>query len=81
MTLFNGRIQFEHFPVWWSEVPASERRSPPLFRVLMTALLVLAVLVLSGCNTSAIYQDDLYNPPVYWGSHVVKKGETLYWIA
>ncbi|BFN13898.1 putative lipoprotein precursor [Marinobacter nauticus ATCC 49840] len=52
-----------------------------MFRALMTALLVVAVLVLSGCNTSAIYQDDLYNPPVYWGSHVVKKGETLYRIA
>ncbi|HTN34571.1 MAG TPA: peptidoglycan DD-metalloendopeptidase family protein [Marinobacter sp.] len=37
--------------------------------------------MLSGCNTSAIYQDDLYNPPVYWGSHVVRPGETLYGIA
>ncbi|PSF09812.1 peptidoglycan DD-metalloendopeptidase family protein [Marinobacter halophilus] len=38
-------------------------------------------LTLSGCNTNAIYGDDLYNPPVYWGSHVVKPGETLYGIA
>lgn len=36
---------------------------------------------LSACNTSAIYQDDSYNPPVYWGQHVVKRGETLYSIA
>ncbi|HLV77646.1 MAG TPA: peptidoglycan DD-metalloendopeptidase family protein [Marinobacter sp.] len=39
------------------------------------------MLLLCGCNTSAIYQDDLYNPPVYWGTHVVKKGENLYRIA
>lgn len=38
-------------------------------------------LLLAGCNTSAIYQDDSYNPPVYWGQHVVKQGETLYSIA
>lgn len=43
--------------------------------------LLLFFVFLSGCNTSAIYQDHLYNPPVYWGSHVVKKGETLYGIA
>ncbi len=46
------------------------------------ALLLLALLLpLSGCNTNAIYQDNLYNPPVYWGTHVVKKGENLYRIA
>lgn len=44
-------------------------------------ILLLALFLISGCNTSAIYQDHLYNPPVYWGSHVVKKGETLYGIA
>lgn len=44
-------------------------------------MLILALLLLSGCNTNALYQDDLYNPPVYWGSHVVKSGETLYGIA
>ncbi|WP_291828856.1 peptidoglycan DD-metalloendopeptidase family protein [Marinobacter sp.] len=42
---------------------------------------LLVGLMLSGCNTNAIYGDDLYNPPVYWGSHVVKPGETLYGIA
>ncbi len=45
----------------------------------------LAVLVmlafLAGCNTPALYRDDIYNPPVYWGRHVVKPGETLYGIA
>ncbi|WP_323752746.1 peptidoglycan DD-metalloendopeptidase family protein [Marinobacter sp.] len=49
---------------------------------LLTALsFFFSVIFLSGCNTSAIYNDDRYNPPVYWGSHVVKSGETLYGIA
>lgn len=42
---------------------------------------VVLALLLSGCNTAAIYQDDRYNPPVYWGQHVVKSGETLISIA
>lgn len=42
---------------------------------------LLLILVLPGCNTSAIFNDHLYNPPVHWGTHVVKKGETLYRIA
>ncbi|WP_207775198.1 peptidoglycan DD-metalloendopeptidase family protein [Tamilnaduibacter salinus] len=37
--------------------------------------------ILTGCNTTAIYQDDRYNPPVYWGRHVVQQGETLYSIS
>lgn len=36
---------------------------------------------LSGCNTQALHRDDIYNPPVYWGRHVVREGETLYGIA
>jgi len=47
--------------------------------MLIGALVV--TLGLAGCNTSAIHQDDIYNPPVYWGRHVVKPGETLYSIA
>jgi len=43
--------------------------------------LLIVLFGLSGCNTSAIYQDDRYNPPVYWGRHVVQSGETLYSIA
>ena len=51
-------------------------------RYLPTILtLLLSAIFLSGCNTAAIYNDDRYNPPVYWGSHVVKGGETLYGIA
>lgn len=44
-------------------------------------LLYFLIIALSGCNTSSIYQDDAYNPPVYWGRHVVQPGETLYSIA
>ncbi|WP_418287595.1 peptidoglycan DD-metalloendopeptidase family protein [Marinobacter salinus] len=44
-------------------------------------VVLLGGLLLTGCNTSALYQDDLYNPPVYWGRHVVQPGETLYSIA
>jgi len=47
----------------------------------LTLISLLALLFLSGCNTPALYQDDLYNPPVYWGRHVVQPGETLYSIA
>ncbi len=36
---------------------------------------------MSGCNTQALHQDDIYNPPVYWGRHVVRQDETLYGIA
>lgn len=45
------------------------------------SLPIVFALLLSGCNTTAIYQDDRYNPPVYWGRHVVKSGETLFSIA
>lgn len=47
----------------------------------LVAGLLLITMALAGCNTSAIHQDDRYNPPVYWGRHVVKSGETLYSIA
>lgn len=52
-----------------------------LIRPLLLIVLTASPLLLSGCNTSAIYQDDRYNPPVFWGRHVVKPGETLYSIA
>ncbi|WP_181799945.1 peptidoglycan DD-metalloendopeptidase family protein [Marinobacter pelagius] len=53
----------------------------PQPRFLKMLLVALGVVALTACNTSAIYQDDLYNPPVYWGRHVVQPGETLYRIA
>ncbi|WP_191965309.1 peptidoglycan DD-metalloendopeptidase family protein [Marinobacter halotolerans] len=42
---------------------------------------LVATFGLVGCNTNSIHQDDRYNPPVYWGRHVVERGETLYSIA
>ncbi|WP_250654755.1 peptidoglycan DD-metalloendopeptidase family protein [Alkalimarinus coralli] len=36
---------------------------------------------LSACNSSGIYQDKNFNPPVYFGSHKVTKGDTMYSIA
>lgn len=46
-----------------------------------TVLIAVLSLVVSGCNTSAIYMDDAYNPPVYWGSHYVRGGENIGTIA
>lgn len=63
-----GRRWFS-FP--WLRQSAYAQLLPSLF----------VVLLLAGCNTSAIYNDDSYNPPVYWGQHVVRSGETLYSIA
>jgi len=50
-------------------------------RVIGLGLLLFFLSSLSGCNSASIYQDASYNPPVYWGQHVVKRGETLYSIA
>lgn len=55
------------------------RTSVSLKRLL--PVLGLCCVLLTGCNTADIYRDDLYNPPVYWGRHVVQPGETLYSIA
>lgn len=67
--------------------PGARRKllSRRLARLPTTISLLLALLagplLITGCNTAAIYQDDRYNPPVFWGRHVVKPGETLYSIA
>lgn len=81
MTLFTGRhLSASALRPRVPVVPGGrlqvKRRSWPLRSVVL-----LLALFFAGCNTSALYQDHLYNPPVYWGSHVVKKGETLYGIA
>lgn len=52
-----------------------------IFRLSRALPLLASLILLSACNTSAIYQDNSYNPPVYWGQHLVKRGETLYSIA
>lgn len=68
--------------LWCSKTRQRSRRLaswwPPLLR---GACLCVLVLFLTACNSAAIYQDDLYNPPVYWGRHVVQQGDTMYSIA
>lgn len=49
--------------------------------LLRGVIYILALFLLAGCNTRAIYQDDRYNPAVYWGQHVVRADETLSSIA
>lgn len=43
--------------------------------------MVTALVGLAGCTSSDIYNDPDFNPPVYWGSHAVRSGDTLYGIA
>ena len=45
------------------------------------ALLLFWLLFLTGCNSPAIYQDQSFNPPIYFGIHTVRSGETLHGIA
>ena len=45
------------------------------------SILFVFSFILSACNTNEIYNDQNFNPPVYFGSHTVRKGETLYAIA
>lgn len=52
-----------------------------LGRLLVGVLVFLVFALVGGCTSRAIYRDDLFNPPVYWGEHVVEPGETLYSIA
>ncbi len=42
---------------------------------------ILLSLCLSSCTSPEIYHDRSFNPPVYFGTHVVREGETLYAIA
>lgn len=42
---------------------------------------ILMVLCLTACTAPSIYYDKNFNPPVYFGTHVVQKNETLYSIA
>jgi lipoprotein NlpD len=37
--------------------------------------------LLVGCHSSSLLYDSRYNPPVHFGTHVVRSGETLYSIA
>lgn len=44
-------------------------------------LCIWLVLALQACTQPGIYHDESFNPPVYFGTHVVREGETLYRIA
>ena len=44
-------------------------------------LCILLVFTCVACAPRSIYYDKSFNPPVYFGQHVVQKGETLYAIA
>ena len=60
----------------------NRRFRPGSFAVTRTVLFFLAICTLiPACTSPDIYMDDRYNPPVYWGQHVVREGDTLYGIA
>jgi lipoprotein NlpD len=42
---------------------------------------ILIALPITACTPRSIYYDKNFNPPVYFGRHVVRKNETLYSIA
>jgi len=42
---------------------------------------IFLLLVLVSCTSSSIYLNKKFNPPVYFGQHVVQSGDTLYRIA
>ena len=44
-------------------------------------LCIWLMAILSACTQPDIYHDRSFNPPVYFGTHVVQEGETLYRIA
>ncbi|PIE43800.1 MAG: peptidase M23 [Gammaproteobacteria bacterium] len=47
----------------------------------LRACSLIFVILIGGCASKKIYQDESFNPPVYFGTHVVRRGETLYAIA
>lgn len=42
---------------------------------------LMALFFITGCAYRSVYDDDLFNSPVYWGQHRVASGDTLYSIA
>lgn len=42
---------------------------------------ICTMLIFSACTPHSIYQDENFNPPVYFGQHVVQPGDTLYRVA
>lgn len=51
-------------------------------RILINVIFCISLLlVLVSCTSSSIYLNKKFNPPVYFGQHVVQSGDTLYRIA
>lgn len=48
---------------------------------LFVTFCILSALLISGCAPQSIYHDKNFNPPVYFGTHVVREGDTLYSIS
>lgn len=67
--------------VFLSQQLARWRRAEFSFSRHTVLFLLVVCTLISGCNSPDIYMDDRYNPPVYWGRHVVQKGDSLYKIA
>jgi lipoprotein NlpD len=49
--------------------------------VVFVMFCILMQCLLTSCTSPSIYLDKDFNPPVYFGTHVVRKGDTLYSIA
>lgn len=59
-----------------------DRNSPKI--CLLSLFVTICIVVfgaISGCTTSTRFYDEQLNAPVYFGVHVVRRGETLYSIA
>lgn len=50
-------------------------------RLQRVSIVAVLCLFLSACNSTRIYQDADFNPPVYWGYHTVQPGENISSIA
>lgn len=48
---------------------------------LFVTFCILPVLSITACAPHSIYHDRSFNPPVYFGTHVVREGDTLYSIS
>ena len=55
--------------------------SSKMVRLWRISILLFLCFALMACNTPAIYQDEDFNPPVYWGYHKVREGESISSIA
>jgi len=52
-----------------------------LRRACIVTLCILLCYGVASCTSPSIYYNKTFNPPVYFGTHIVQRGETLYNIA